>query len=405
MSIKKRQMPSLTGIRFFLAMWVVVYHQTGTDWVWFQQLDLSQPAMSMLRTGYSAVSLFFILSGFVLAYNYDLGARWTKRERLRFVIARFSRIYPAYFLGLLCVAPLMAYRMTQKLSSGEAGFEAFAGLLNFLLLQSWLPQTALSWNDPGWSLSNEAFFYLCFPFLGVLLWRICTPRGFIAGMAGLWVLSLLAPTWAIWRQVPGFGDVTAVTTAIEVAANPTVSLWADFVKYNPLIRLAEFGAGILLCRVFSWLQANGTRLNGRGYWFYLPGLALTLLLTASAHLIPFPFFHNGLLMPLYLCIILGFAFSGGLVADWLSNPVVVFLGNASYSMYILHVPIYGWLSILWRRLLSQETSGPVWQAVYVFVVVAASALAFKFVEEPMHYWLKRKLNQRLDSSSRTAVVA
>ena len=186
---------------------------------------------------------------------------------------------------------------------------------------------------------------------------------------------------------------------------PPVPLWSYVVRYNPLIRLAEFGAGILLGRLFQWLQINGTRLDGRGYWLYLPGLALALLLTASAQWIPYPLFHNGLLMPVYLCIILGFALSGGLVARWLSTPAAVFLGNASYSMYILHVPIYGWLSILWRRLLLQETSGPVWQAVYISSVVATCALAFKFVEEPMHYWLKRNLNQRLDSSSRTVPVA
>lgn len=389
----KQKMRPLTGLRFFLALWVIAYHQSGTDRLWFEQLELSQPVASFIRTGYAAVSIFFVLSGFILAYNYDLSVTWSRRERWRFAVARFSRIYPAYFLGLLCIAPLIAFRMVKQFSPEAAVTEAVAGLLNFTLLQSWLPQTALTWNDPGWSLSNEAFFYVCFPFVGVLLWRASGTSTILAWAVGLWILSLLAPLGAVWLPVAGFGDVTA---AIPMSST---SPWANLVRYHPVIRLAEFCAGILTGRIFFALQGMETWRDRRGQWFYLPAIAVTLLVASQAHRIPYPLVHNGLLLPVYACMILGLALSGGGLARWLSTEGAVFLGNASYSMYILHVPIFAWLNICWRRVLGLDATGPVWQAVYFASVVLVSSLVYKAVEEPMHYWLKRNLTQRLSPES------
>src|ERR1035437_1893487 len=98
----KPQLPSLTGLRFFLALWVVVFHLTSPGGPLGPTVATS-PAWicGLVRTGYVAVGVFFVVSGFVLSYNYPLGRRWSSREMASFGIARFARIYPAYFLGLL----------------------------------------------------------------------------------------------------------------------------------------------------------------------------------------------------------------------------------------------------------------------------------------------------------------
>src|ERR1044071_2165280 len=99
----KLQLHSLTGLRFFLALWVVVFHQSS-------RLGPMPPALfGLLQTGYVAVGFFFVLSGFVLAYNYPLVAAWSKDELVRFGIARFARIYPTYFLGLVTIAPVILF--------------------------------------------------------------------------------------------------------------------------------------------------------------------------------------------------------------------------------------------------------------------------------------------------------
>ncbi len=215
MNTSRRQLPALTGIRFFLAMWVVVYHQSdsllasidGPSW-------LHRAVEGIVRTGYTAVSAFFVLSGFVLTYNYDLRTLISARNGIRFGIARFSRIYPAYATGLLMFVPFVIYRLVADLEGGPSvGMANF--ILNACLLQAWVPGAALSWNYPGWSLSDEAFFYAVLPFAGVLTARIVerslgrsTFR--LLGLAAtLWLLCLTVPMWAIWQQIPHFGNTPA----------------------------------------------------------------------------------------------------------------------------------------------------------------------------------------------------
>src|ERR1700743_93287 len=98
--MSREQLPALTGLRFLLATWVSLYHQTNeggliatVTWPWW--------IMAPLRTGYAAVSVFFLLSGFILSHSYSLKNTWTNAEAWRFGVARFARIYPVYSLGLL----------------------------------------------------------------------------------------------------------------------------------------------------------------------------------------------------------------------------------------------------------------------------------------------------------------
>ena len=97
---KKRNLDGLTGLRFFAAFAVVIYHFTGpalTGW--------PTPLVNIAGSGFVAVSLFFLLSGFILSYNYldpNGAMRGTKRS---FYSSRFARIYPAYLLAFLVAAP------------------------------------------------------------------------------------------------------------------------------------------------------------------------------------------------------------------------------------------------------------------------------------------------------------
>ncbi|HWC00596.1 MAG TPA: acyltransferase [Bryobacteraceae bacterium] len=381
-------------MRFFLALWVVMYHvsrlaDNGAHVEWMP--GAPPEALALLRTGYVAVTLFFILSGFVLAYNYPLDKKWSHYELSKFAIARFSRIYPAYFLGLLLVLPFIVYRVVKLFQPQLLGKEIFVAALNFLLLQAWIPQTALTWNYPGWSLSNEAFFYLCFPFIGVLLWRISRTTHILLTGILLWALSLAIPLWVILAPVPGLGDVPA--TALNI--DPSVHVLASLIGYNPLLRILEFCLGILLGRLYFLLRTTHPRLSGRGYWFYLPGILGTGLLLSQADRLPLPLVNNGLL-PLYACVILGLALEGGTVARILSAHPLVFLGNASYSMYILHAPVMTYMLILRKKLLPFWPLGLAWVMTYVLMMILLSSLVFKKVEEPLNRDLKRRLGKRLN---------
>ncbi len=383
---RKRSMPALTGMRIFLALWVVLFHRLTGNRAELAQLPNS--LSSILLTGYCAVSVFFVLSGFVLAYSYSLDHHWTKREYWSFASARFSRLYPSYLLGLLLLVPLVAWRLFHTWDFIDPLNEAFTAFLNFTLLQSWLPWTALTWNDPGWSLSNEAFFYACFPIVGVLVWRAAGKGKLFTTSLILWAVTLAGPLIGTWIPIHGYGDIVATVPQAADLSSP--SSWAIVLCANPLMRIPEFCVGILLGRLFSDLHDKQSSLFGKGYLFYIPGILVVLATLSQAHRIAFPTVHHGLLLPAYSCIILGFALDGGLLARFLSLPALVFLGNASYSVYILHVPIFAWLTIAWKRLSSQpEAPVPVW--LYLAVVLLISCLNYAFMEEPLHKRLKSGL--------------
>ncbi len=394
MNRSKRSMPALTGMRIFLAMWVVVFHWLTSNRA--VSADLPKTLSSLILTGYAAVSVFFVLSGFVLAYSYNLDHRWSRQEYWRFAAARFARIYPSYLLGLLILAPLFAWRFIHNWDLIDPLKEAGTAFLNFTLLQTWLPSTALTWNDPGWSLSNEAFFYACFPMIGVLLWR-ATGMGRIVGVGLLlWALSLAAPVAGVLIPIHGYGDIAA--TVPDGAAVAPAASWATIFCTNPLMRIPEFCVGIMLERVFNNLQNRESSLFGKGYYLYLPGIFSVALVLSQADRIPFPPVHHGLLLPAYCCIILGFALDGGVLARFLSLKSMVFLGNASYSVYILHVPILTWLGLIWKRVGLQSDMVPV--SLCLFVVLLISCLNYAFLEEPLHKRIKAGLQGRFQGESR-----
>jgi peptidoglycan/LPS O-acetylase OafA/YrhL len=395
MNTIRRPLHALTGVRFVLAFWVILYHQIPhsslslrVNWL----PDFLPDAFSIvLRTGYVAVTVFFVLSGFVLAYNYDLSGPWNAGQIRRFFAARFSRIYPAYFAGLLLMAPLMAWRAT-KLDPDQRFLALLTAGFNFTLLQAWIPDMAMTWNYPGWSLSNEAFFYACFPFVGVWLWRrLRSMPALVTGVIVLWAVSVAAPFIAVLLPVPGFGELTAASLE---HTSPTAAFEANLIRYNPALRLAEFCAGILLAGVYRMIPVQHP-LSGRGWWIYGPSMVLCAAILSHADRLPYAPTHNGLLLPLYMLIVLGLALDGGFVAHAFSTRQLIFLGNASYTMYIFHAPVQSWLMLAWRSITgSFPVATPGWVALYALFVLGFSSLFFVLVEEPVHQWLRQRLAPR-----------
>jgi peptidoglycan/LPS O-acetylase OafA/YrhL len=387
MKVKHELLP-LTSMRFFLAAWVIVFHQTGGPPFSPAFLrTLPTTVYDVLLTGYVAVGVFFVLSGFVLALNYSLAESWSKRSLLSFAIARFSRIYPVYVVGVLLVSPVILGPQLFPFSPFGLARKLFSGTLNLLMVQAWIPQATLTWNSPGWSLSDEAFFYACFPFVGLWLWRIRGIRKCLGMLAVLWAAELALPMAAVLVPFAGFGDLTAVT------APKITNLWAGIVSFNPLLQLPLFCSGILTARIFLLLK--GSRLQNKGYWLYVPGILCGAVVIFSAHRIPYPLFHNGLLLPSYCAVILGFGLNGGILAKLLSHRVVVFLGKVSYSLYLLQYPA----RLLFDYLTRNRISGVPGLTLQFMLLLLMSSLAYRFVEEPAHQFLRKMGRSWVDRSS------
>ena len=371
-------------MRFLLALWVVLYHQSAEV---AATNSLPAPIFNVVRSGYAAVGIFFVLSGFILAYNYDLGA-WTKGLSKKFAIARFARIYPVYLLSLLVLSPLWI----KAIFHAPAKQAAF-GFWHFTLLQSWIPTAALVgyWNGPSWSISDEAFFYLTFPFVGALMWRYAkSKQRIIAHIVGLWALIIAIQLVAI-RISPA---VRMTMGTVGNLSDPALSL----VSYNPLLRLPEFLCGILSCRLYFFLREEWA---GRGYWFYIPGFLCciaTIVLLGTR--VQYVMFSNGAMAPAVVLIILGLALGGGTGEKLLSARPLVFLGGASFSIYLLHSPIRIWAATLHIP----KVNTVIGSAAYTCVVILVSSLIFIYFEEPLNRIVRSRLsgtrvNERVPAQS------
>ena len=333
---KGEQFPALTGLRFFLAVWVVLHHLTGPG----QMLEPAARALphaiyTLVRAGYLAVTTFFVLSGFVLARSYP------GRVRLPlYGIGRLARIYPVYLLSLLLVTPFIAAdRTPQKLGYLSA---------HFALIQAWLGHIPVSWNTPAWSLSCEMFFYLLFPLAAPLITKAGRFRAILMALGCIWLTRAL---WAI-----GVSD-----------------------DIKPVIHLSDFLMGIAASRLFDLQRESGFTFSGQ--WLYLPALAgsIALILFQPADI-------TTPLRPLNALLLIGLAFGGGFVARILSAPLAVYLGKSSYALYILHVPLLWWY-LRWSKTISG--------AVYLAGVIAISCVVYRLWEEPANRFLRARARRSL----------
>jgi peptidoglycan/LPS O-acetylase OafA/YrhL len=150
---KPAPLKALTGLRCFAAINIVLFHFSDPKWFGF--------LAPVVNAGFISVSYFILLSGFVLAYNYQERARNGELDRKRFWEARFTRIYPIYFLSLL---------LSLNLLSGEYHAHTKAMFwtgvaLTPLLLQGFVPAVATFLNTPAWTMSAEAAYYVIFPWV------------------------------------------------------------------------------------------------------------------------------------------------------------------------------------------------------------------------------------------------
>ncbi|RKG69601.1 acyltransferase [Corallococcus sp. CA054B] len=367
---------ALTGLRFLATAHVVAYHVyhlvfTGTE----APLGLH----GLLDSGYVSLSVFFVLSGFILGYNYLERPPDTHEARRAFWVARFARVYPVYALGLALDAPayLKGLRDTWAVDPSRGLQHAEALVVTPLLLQSWTPWTAMAWNGSGWSLAVEAFFYAAFPFLAGRL-GLLGPKALVVGAAVTYGASMVLPALYMVADPDHTGG-----TASAYHSGP----WMLALRFNPLARLPEFILGILAARFFLLREQRS-----RPVMLAVVCVGVIAALAGSTAL-PFPLLHNGLLAPVFAALFILLSRSQGAVARVLASRPLRRLGEASYALFLLHMPVlFAWKSVL-KRLGESPTSA--W-AVAAFVVgsVGLSVLTHERVERPARAWIRDRWTRR-----------
>lgn len=367
----KPHLHALTGLRFVAAFLVLAYHGLGSG--------AATPAWlrPLVGSGYVGVSLFFVLSGFVLTYTYHDSLRDGTATRRAFVAARVARIYPVYLLSLLAALPPLFWLIESKgFQLDPAWLARMIGMYTGLL-QAWNPHMACVVNCPAWSLSGEAFFYAAFLFVLPVVARWGTPRLLVAAAAA-YALSLAAPVLYLALQPDGPAPVTS----------QSLGWWLGVVKYNPLVRLPEFVLGVIAGRLFL-LERGGTRpWHARMEVAAAAGILAVLLASAW---IPYALLHNGLLAPAFAVLVYALARGAGPVSRALSTRPLVRLGEASFALYILHVPLLAWIARGFRTAGVAQPAQPLHFAMLASLSIPLSLLVFAAVEEPGRRLLRRAL--------------
>jgi peptidoglycan/LPS O-acetylase OafA/YrhL len=338
----------LTTFRFFAALAIVFLHAFEND----QHAYLG-----------SGVSLFFVLSGFVLTYVHP------RLDGLvayaRFWVARLGRIWPLHILTLVIVLIAQPF--------GRSPYKHFVVefFLNTFLLQAWIPvrRVAMSFNFVSWSLSVELFFYLVFPF--ILPWVFRAPGKMI--FASLAVYFLLV-TGAILLHMP---DGTSSN-----------SMTFESFLFCPLLHLYEFVMG--MAGAVWWMAAQKESKN-----FTLWSVIEILLFFGVLALIPSlnsmitfvlqgnPPYEMALQLgslvraPLFALLIYVFAFQAGLLSKIFSYRWLVYLGDISFSTYMIHCIILVMLGPKAESLLPFVKWG-----LLGVTILCASGLLYSFWEKP-----------------------
>ena len=362
---KPAPLRALTGLRCFAAINIVFFHFSNPQWFGF--------LAPVVNAGFISVSYFILLSGFVLGYNYNERARNGELDRKRFWEARFTRIYPIYLLSLL----LALGNLRSEYATHTHVLFWTGVVLTPLLLQGWVPAVATFLNTPAWTMSAEAFYYFIFPWLA--RWKKPVRMGpYVAKLAGVWVLGL----------TPG---------ALYMAFNPDGILhpdrwsygpWLWALKYTPYAHIFSFVFGVMLANLNAMIpRASHVRL-----WLGLIGFGGIYGILCLGPVVPYAIIHDGLLMPLFAFIILGLAGENPL-AHALGVRPLVFVGEASYCLYLLHFNLWNMIhSSHVLDLLGLSRFDP-WLS-YILLIVL-SLMALHFIEKPA----QRKLREWMHATN------
>jgi peptidoglycan/LPS O-acetylase OafA/YrhL len=356
----KRQFPfpqnlhPLTGVRFFLAIGVVFFH--------YQLLWVYPPEFAgLFNRARLGVDIFFILSGFILTHVYLLSDK--APDYRSFIAARFARIYPAHFIILMGMLALFVGAALIGVTLDPTHFNLTGFLRTLFLIQSWFPShTLTNWNGPSWSLSAEWFVYLIFPaFAWIALKLRERPLAIIALAVIIFVVIDFFYMKATGIVLPDAEDNMGI-----------------------LRIMPEFLLGIGLYYLGQTL--NPTKAQVIGFV-----VAATAGLLGSMQLDMDDRVIVAFAGPFILALAL-MAKAG--VETFLSRPSLLFWGEASFALYLVHMPVI----MIWRNVVAKyfglahdyKMAWPELLGLLTVTLILAASLHI-FVERPGRHIIRRAL--------------
>jgi peptidoglycan/LPS O-acetylase OafA/YrhL len=358
-----QQVHALTGVRIVAAMWVVLFHVRGniaSEFPW-----LGKVIGPVLAHGELGVDLFFALSGYVLALNYGerMGLRLDRNATVKFWWARLARVWPAYVFMLVFAAVwhglLLARQSDDPVEVRDYSVGSF--LRQLTLVVQWTEQgfDRLTWNGAAWSVSAEAFAYLLFPVMVLLIFRL---------NRSLSTRSLVVMVGVLLFPVVFFSYVLGLYGAWMWLLRILCAFMAGALMFYIVRRVPDTARNRLMA---SHIIVLATAVIVAGcYWMDL---------TARPRYI-------GLLIPVLVAIVGALGMADRHVARVLGSKALVIGGMASYSIYLVHMPL---IEIFWKLQMTFPATlgaGTVGAKVgFILMPAVVSVLGYclwRFFEEP-----------------------
>ena len=355
-----QKLDSLTGLRFLAALWVMLFHyrEYGDGMVW------SYPyADSFIIHGGAGVDLFFVLSGFILSHVYNrtfvnFPTSW--RDYKIFVVFRLARIYPVHLatLTLMLLMALGQFLLLGLAPPNPQRYSVEAIVASLTLTHAWLPGE-MTPNMPAWSISAEFGAYLVFPFLMALI--------------------------QLRQRAPAMFMVTGVLFYVLYQVFGSTPVMSVFLR---------IGGGVLLGMVaFQWKPGFRKVLRTTGASRFA---GMTMMAALVLMLVGLPVWAPVLAL-LCALLVMSLADETDLAGKLLARSGFVYLGEISYSLYMIHWPA----RVVVREAL--ERSGMVTRlhpamivACYSVVALAGAVILYHLVEQPgrsaIRRWSRRAIS-------------
>lgn len=355
-----RLLEPLTSFRFFAAILVFFWHTH----IYGSRLD-------KYEFGYIGVSFFFILSGFILTYVYTSRLGNGNKSKIKnFYASRIAKIYPVHVLTIFIAFTLGLQVASYALTSHVLAKTIAVIFANLSLTQSFYASTqlGLTFNGVSWSISDELFFYALFPLFIYLLVRYhshITSRRLLTGWLAAWVALVFF-----------IGSKHAV-----------IDQWIYY-QFPPL-RLFDFISGVVLGTLFLRINQSPKNFFERLRVSHMTIVESAVLLALLGAILVSPSLPQSLrfslfLIPFWSLVIFTFAWQKGLISKYVSIKPLIFLGNVSFSFYMIHQIIIKSMSPL-----------PIGHHAIVefFISLAAAIAIYTLFEEPYRLRFKAYLEQ------------
>lgn len=354
----------LVSVRGLAAWLVVFYHSIAFLQSAFP--GIPPQILTVVRHGDLAVDFFFVLSGFIIFINYfGSFSSPTIRIIFKFYWTRFTRIYPVHFvmiLAYLCLAgSFMIWSSSQEVPSS---FGKISLLENVFLVQAW-KNNDTSWNVPSWSISAEWFVYLLFPGIAVTITTYFR-SAFSVLLTSFVIVSVAG--------IAGWLD-------LEINGMPLYAI--------PLARvLHEFILGTLIGTLYIHYRPLLIRLRP---WLILILIGFTFL----AYVWRAPL---SLTVPTVCFLTIAFlSVDDSWLTKFLKLKWLIFLGEISYSTYMVHYFVRDVFKALFARSAFEMDVAPLIGS--FFVVLLLSCILYRWVELPAQSFLR---NLRISRSQRVS---